>query len=145
MSPISERVSPASPWLQAPATYTRAFPLAAATAFTYSTPMALSITGAVLGMAHTAVNPPWAAARVPEAMSSFCSPPGSRKCTCTSTKPGTIILPERSRSTPFSMERLWPTSTMRPSRTRMSHTSSSPTWGSITRAFLSIKAIVGTS
>ena len=30
-------------------------------------------------MVHTAVKPPWAAAREPEAMSSFCSWPGSRR------------------------------------------------------------------
>src|SRR2546430_4745539 len=48
----------------------------------------LSVTGSVFGMAHTAVNPPATAARVPLAMVSTSSFPGSRKCTCTSTRPG---------------------------------------------------------
>ena len=73
MSPISESVSPPRPCEQAPATCTRHLPTAAARAWTYSTPSALSTTGFVLGMQHTAVKPPWAAARVPDAMSSFVS------------------------------------------------------------------------
>ena len=145
MSPMSESTSPFRSLEQAPATTTRHFPTAAARAFTYSTATASSTTGLVFGMVHTAVKPPWAAAREPEAMSSFCSWPGSRKCTCMSTRPGVTILPERSRSTPFSMVRSWPTSTILPSRMRMSATSSRPIWGSIRRAFLSINAIVATS
>ena len=73
MSPISDSVSPLSPCEQEPATCTRHLPTAAARAFTYSTPTALSMTGFVFGMQHTAVKPPCAAARVPEAISSFSS------------------------------------------------------------------------
>src|SRR2546425_222457 len=61
----------------------------------------LSVTGSVFGMAHTAVNPPATAARVPLAMVSTSSFPGSRRCTCTSTRPGATTLPRTSRtSTP---------------------------------------------
>lgn len=44
--------------------------------------------GRVLGMAHTMVTPPARAAAVPEAKSSLCVPPGSRRCTWTSISPG---------------------------------------------------------
>lgn len=44
--------------------------------------------GRVLGMAHTMVMPPARAAAVPEAKSSLCVPPGSRRCTWTSINPG---------------------------------------------------------
>lgn len=43
--------------------------------------------GRVLGMAHTMVTPPARAAAVPEAKSSLCVPPGSRRCTWTSISP----------------------------------------------------------
>ena len=52
---------------------------------------ALSFTGRVLGMGHTAVNPPRAAARVPVSMVSEDSPPGSRRWQCKSMKPGATI------------------------------------------------------
>ncbi len=42
----------------------------------------------VLGIAITAPNPPAAAARVPLSMSSLCSCPGLRRCTCGSKKAG---------------------------------------------------------
>ena len=48
----------------------------------------VSGTGRVLGIGHTVVNPPRAAAFVPVSIVSLCSPPGSLKCTCTSTSPG---------------------------------------------------------
>ena len=44
--------------------------------------------GRVLGIAHTMVMPPARAAAVPEAKSSLCVPPGSRRCTWTSINPG---------------------------------------------------------
>lgn len=44
--------------------------------------------GRVLGMAQTMVTPPAKAAAVPEAKSSLCVPPGSRRCTWTSINPG---------------------------------------------------------
>ena len=49
---------------------------------------ALSTTGSVLGIATTAQKPPAAAARVPVSRSSLCSWPGTRRCTCGSTKAG---------------------------------------------------------
>ena len=48
----------------------------------------LSVTGSVFGIAHTAVNPPAAAARAPEAIVSTSSRPGSRRWQCTSMNPG---------------------------------------------------------
>lgn len=44
--------------------------------------------GRVLGMAQTMVTPPARAAAVPEAKSSLCVPPGSRRWTWTSINPG---------------------------------------------------------
>lgn len=44
--------------------------------------------GLVLGMAHTMVTPPARAAAVPDAKSSLCVPPGSRRWTWTSISPG---------------------------------------------------------
>ena len=52
-----------------------------------------SLTGTVLGMAQTEVNPPAAAAAVPVAMVSLCACPGSRRCTCRSMKPGATMHP----------------------------------------------------
>lgn len=43
--------------------------------------------GRVLGIAQTMVTPPAKAAAVPEAKSSLCVPPGSRRCTWTSINP----------------------------------------------------------
>src|SRR5437660_1387334 len=44
-------------------------------------------------MAHTALNPPAAAARAPVAIVSTSSLPGSRRCTCRSTSPGATTWP----------------------------------------------------
>src|SRR5512134_865751 len=52
-----------------------------------------SLTGFVFAMHATDVNPPAAAAIVPERMSSFHSYPGSRRWTCISTSPGTTHIP----------------------------------------------------
>ncbi len=46
------------------------------------------IVGWVFGMARTIVTPPERAAAVPDEKSSLCVPPGSRRWTCTSIKPG---------------------------------------------------------
>ena len=56
----------------------------------------LSLTGKVLAMHATAVKPPAAAARVPLAMVSLYSKPGSRRCTWMSMKPGHTTLPAAS-------------------------------------------------
>ena len=54
---------------------------------------ALSFTGSVFGMAQTAVKPPAAAARVPVAIVSLSSRPGSRRCVWRSMKPGHTTRP----------------------------------------------------
>ncbi len=55
-----------------------------------------SITGFVFGIGHIVVTPPFAAACAPVMTVSLYSKPGSLKCTCKSTKPGIIYLPEAS-------------------------------------------------
>src|SRR5208283_1174959 len=59
---------------------------------------ALSLTGLVLGMQQTTVNPPRAAASVPVSMVSEFSCPGSRRCACMSIKPGATIRPAASKT-----------------------------------------------
>src|SRR5437879_1857747 len=59
----------------------------------------LSVTGSVFGIAQIAVNPPAAAARAPLATVSSSSLPGSRRCTCRSTRPGVTTLPFTLRTT----------------------------------------------
>src|SRR5215831_9050197 len=56
----------------------------------------LSLTGLVLAMQATAVNPPASAARVPVRTVSLYSCPGSRRCTCMSMRPGTTQQPPAS-------------------------------------------------
>jgi len=57
--------------------------------------------GFVLGMQHTAVNPPAAAEVHPDSIVSLCSKPGSRRCTCISINPGRQFFPEgQSRQSP---------------------------------------------
>ncbi len=56
----------------------------------------LSLGGVVFGIAQTAVNPPAAAARVPVAMSSLYSCPGSRRWVCRSMSPGMTHCPRTS-------------------------------------------------
>ena len=53
---------------------------------------ALVIAGFVFGIAQTMVNPPARAALVPVTMSSLWQPPGSRKWTWTSMRPGSLIV-----------------------------------------------------
>jgi len=48
----------------------------------------VTVSGLVLGISKTPVTPPITADREPEARSSLCSRPGSRKCTCVSMTPG---------------------------------------------------------
>ena len=52
---------------------------------------AVSVTGVVLAMASTAVKPPTAAAREPDAIVSASSRPGSRRWVCRSTNPGSSV------------------------------------------------------
>src|SRR5712692_1491231 len=95
-SAMSLSDSPRDPRVMAPAGSTRANPASRARACTNLATEALSQTGRVFGMAMTVVTPPAAAARVPEAMVSFPSSPGSRRCTCRSTNPGRTRRPRQS-------------------------------------------------
>ena len=63
---------------------------------TNSTVARVSITGLVFGMAQTVVKPPRAAARVPVAIVSLYSKPGSRRWQCRSMKPGHTTRPAAS-------------------------------------------------
>ena len=95
-----------------------------------------SLTGTVLGMQHTVVKPPAAAAREPVSMSSLYSWPGSRKWTWRSMRPGTTTLPATSISrAPAPAASPRPTSAIRPSAMRTSTAASSgrSAVGSMTR------------
>jgi len=70
---------PFRPLLTAAMGSTRTAPSVRAFSSTYSTVARVSMAGSVLGMQHTVVKPPRAAARVPVAMVSLCSSPGSRR------------------------------------------------------------------
>ncbi len=96
ISPTSASDSPLSPLEMAPTGCTRTAPTSRARRTIRSVTERQSLTGLVLGMQQMVVNPPAAAASVPEAMSSLYSWPGSRRCTCRSTKPGVTILPAQS-------------------------------------------------
>src|SRR5512134_1560502 len=66
-------------------------------------------------MQATAVNPPATAASVPVAMVSFCSWPGSRRCTCMSISPGATTHPSGTSTTVApSTGRPLPTRAIRP-------------------------------
>ena len=90
-----------------------------------------------VGMQHTDVNPPRAAARVPVAMVSLSSRPGSRRWTCRSTNPGHTTLPRasstRSGGAASRAERSGPTAAIRPSSISTSRTASTVFDGSTTR------------
>src|SRR6185369_9387227 len=98
--------------------------------------MALSFTGLVFGMQQMEVKPPAAAARDPLSMVSACSNPGSRRCTCISTKPGATIIPVASNTSAFGEERFGATPAIRPSTISTSATRSVFVDGSITLPFL---------
>ncbi len=99
---------------------------------------ALSIGGDVFGMPMIAQNPPAAAARVPVSMSSLCSWPGTRRCTCGSTNAGSRWVPPASTvSTPSGASSLSPSSAISPPRTSTSMRRSrsvrgSSTWAPVT-------------
>src|SRR2546429_327557 len=89
-------------------------------------------------MAHTALNPPAAAARAPVAIVSTSSLPGSRKWTCRSTRPGATTWPRTSRtSAPSGAPRPAFTAVILPSWMSTSAGWSKPRLGSITRPPLS--------
>ena len=76
---MSVSASPSSPRVSEPAGYTSHRPALSARFDTSAMTATLSATGSVLGIAHTAVNPPAAAALEPDSTVSLCSKPGSRR------------------------------------------------------------------
>src|SRR5258708_1176379 len=100
---------------------------------------ALSLTGLVLGMQQTAVNPPRAAALVPVSIVSEFSCPGSRRWTCMSMKPGATTSPVASNTSAAFAREIFPGAAISamdsPSR-RMAGTGWGLEAGSRTRAFL---------
>ena len=92
-SAISVISAPARPLVAAAAGQILMQAVSRARRFTNSTIPPLSIGGSVFGIVTTDVNPPRAAARLPVAMVSFDSKPGSRKCTWMSTRPGHTMQP----------------------------------------------------
>ena len=102
MRPNSVSVSPSRPLVTAPTGCTSHRPTCWPLCQMASEITGESFTGVVFAMANTAVNPPRAAAREPVSMVSASSPPGSRRCTCMSTRPGRSTAP-----LPSSVESAW--------------------------------------
>lgn len=83
--------------------------------------------GSVLGISSTAVTPPSTAAAVPEARSSLCGKPGSRKWTCASMMPGSTCRPVASiTSAAWASAPSAPIAAIRPSRMPTSATIGPP-------------------
>ncbi len=80
IEPISASSTPLRPFETAPIGKTRTAAVSRARRTTNATVGASSGTGSVFAMAQTAVNPPAAAARVPLAIVSLYSKPGSLRC-----------------------------------------------------------------
>ena len=78
-SAISASSAPADRLVTHPMGRTRTTPSERAFCSTYSTVARVCMVGSVFGIAHTVVKPPFAAARVPVAMVSLYSSPGSRR------------------------------------------------------------------
>src|SRR5688572_1387712 len=143
---MSASSSPFDPLDTAPIGYTRARPASAAFDRISVVTLALSLTGAVLGMQATAVNPPATADAVPVATVSLCSWPGSRRCTCMSIRPGHTTRPAGISTTvapSAGMSR--PTRAIRSSSINRSYMPSIPFEGSITRPPLSSFFMVHTA
>ena len=96
MRPSSASSSPARPLVTAPTGCTSTRPAATPRSWTRSAASAVSVTGLVLAIAKTAVNPPTAAAREPVTTVSASSRPGSRRGVCRSTRPGRATSPSAS-------------------------------------------------
>src|SRR6516164_4314291 len=139
MAAISAMASPLLPMLAAPIGQTRTCPWALARSTMNRVIEALSFTGWVLGIEHTTVKPPRAAARVPVSMVSEFSWPGSRRCTCRSIKPGATMKPLASNAAAPLVSAIFPVgaiSAMRSPSSRISRGASVPDAGSSTRPFL---------
>src|SRR5579862_600115 len=141
---ISARASPLLPMDAAPIGQTRTAPWDAARSTMPRVTEALSLTGCVLGMQQTAVNPPRAAASVPVSIVSESSWPGSRRWQWRSMKPGATIRPLASKISAPSAERFAPTREMQSPSRRTSSGASVLVAGSRTRPFLisSIRAVL---
>src|SRR5258708_6470592 len=100
-----------------------------------------SFGGTVFAIAQTAVNPPATAARVPVAIVSLCSCPGSRRCVCRSMKPGATTRPAASKTGTLDLI-LLSTRDTRPSSMRTSSLASSSWLGSITRPLVMSRFMV---
>ncbi len=94
--PSSASSSPARPRVTAPTGCTSTSPAVRPRSRTRSAASAVSVTGEVLAIASTAVNPPSAAAREPVSTVSASSRPGSRRWVCRSTRPGRATRPSAS-------------------------------------------------
>src|SRR5258708_21945005 len=99
--PIGANSSPARFLEIAPVGKTRTLATSAARSLIQAIVLGLSATGDVFGMQTTVVNPPAAAARVPDSIVSFQPKPGSRKWTWISIRPGLTINPVASISLVF--------------------------------------------
>src|SRR5712692_11906245 len=137
---ISASASPLLPADAAPMGQTRTPEASAARSRIARVTEALSFTGRVLGIGHTAVNPPRAAARVPVSIVSEDSPPGSRRWQCKSMNPGATTMFAASKiSAPLARPASCPggaTAAMRPPSSKTSRGASVPLAGSSTRPFL---------
>gem|GEM_PF-4343030 len=96
ISPSSASSRPASSSVMAPTGITWQWLAATPSVSTCSAVSAVSVTGWVLAIAKTAVNPPRAAARDPDSTVSASSRPGSRRWVCRSTSPGSANSPSAS-------------------------------------------------
>ena len=126
---IGASCSPLRPTVAAATTNTRALAASRAACCTKRTVVVVSIVGFVLGMQQTVVNPPAMAEAVPVLIVSFASPPGSRRWTWGSIRPGATILPPQSmRGVPWgtSIDPPGATRAMRPSATSTSPSRSMP-------------------
>ena len=93
MSANGANATPARPTVMHPLGTTSSNPARRPCARTNSMIGIESCAGVVFGIATSAVYPPFAPARLPDSIVSESSLPGSRKCACKSTKPGSTWHP----------------------------------------------------
>ena len=93
MSASGANATPARPTVMQPLGATSTKPARRPCARTNSMMGMESCAGVVFGIATSAVYPPFAPARLPVSIVSESSLPGSRKCVCRSTKPGSTWQP----------------------------------------------------
>jgi hypothetical protein len=130
---ISASSSPRRPFVAAATGKTRQRARSWARRRTTSSISGVSSAGVVLGMQQTVVKPPATAAREPDSIVSLCSPPGSRRWTWGSIRPGTTRRPSASMTCASAGARAGPIARTRPPSRATSAISSRPEAGSITR------------